>query len=206
MPLSFDDLLALRPASVRAKCIIVGGISARYRAASASTPAARAVPDLLFERGGDGAFASRGTPSALAATGTHDLPPLAGWLTGADIALRHQIGLLDTSAAAADRVIRAKDRAMLTDTLRRTGDLQGAATVESLVDGAYRFLARTPSRIVMVQLDDVAGETSPVNLPGTDREHPNWRRKLSVDIEKIVADGRLQRLANIMRELRPREG
>jgi glycogen operon protein len=32
-----------------------------------------------------------------------------------------------------------------------------------------------------VQADDLAGETSAVNLPGTDRERPNRRRRLAVD-------------------------
>jgi len=30
-----------------------------------------------------------------------------------------------------------------------------------------------------------------VNVPGTFDEHPNWRRKLSLPLESIEADGRL---------------
>ena len=37
---------------------------------------------------------------------------------------------------------------------------------------------RTPSLIAIAQLDDLVGEFTAVNLPGTDRERPNWRRKL----------------------------
>jgi glycogen operon protein len=31
----------------------------------------------------------------------------------------------------------------------------------------------------------VAGEITAVNLPGTDRERPNWRRKIHVPIEDL---------------------
>ena len=34
--------------------------------------------------------------------------------------------------------------------------------------------------LVLLQADDLAVETVAQNLPGTDRERPNWRRKVSV--------------------------
>jgi 4-alpha-glucanotransferase len=30
------------------------------------------------------------------------------------------------------------------------------------------------------------GMIDPVNVPGTDREYPNWRRKLTSDIEDMM--------------------
>jgi 4-alpha-glucanotransferase len=36
-----------------------------------------------------------------------------------------------------------------------------------------------------VQLDDALGITEQANLPGTIDEHPNWRRKTPVPIEKL---------------------
>ncbi len=38
---------------------------------------------------------------------------------------------------------------------------------EAVVIGAYRYLARSPARIVMLQIEDALGEHSPVNIPGT---------------------------------------
>jgi 4-alpha-glucanotransferase len=32
-----------------------------------------------------------------------------------------------------------------------------------------------------VQADDLASETVAVNLPGTDTERPNWRRRIGVE-------------------------
>ncbi len=207
----FEDLLAiLARESTRFRCTVIGEDLGTVPNGFRERMAEQRVFSyrlLLFERNADGSFisAEQYPELALAATGTHDLPPLIGWLAGDDIALRQKIGLLDASAAQADRAIRAKDRIRLVDALRTSGDLQGAQSNEALVLAAYRFLARTPARIVMVQLDDVAGEVSPVNVPGTDREHPNWRRKLRDDIETIATDGRLERFAEILREHRPRE-
>jgi 4-alpha-glucanotransferase len=39
-----------------------------------------------------------------------------------------------------------------------------------------------------VQADDLAGETSAVNLPGTDRERPNWRRRLRGDVASLCTN------------------
>ena len=41
--------------------------------------------------------------------------------------------------------------------------------------------------MVLLQADDLAGETAAVNLPGTDRERPNWRRKVGVDADALWA-------------------
>ena len=54
--------------------------------------------------------------------------------------------------------------------------------------------------LAAIQLDDVVGETEPVNIPGTYHEYANWRRKLSLPIEEIFTDARWLRLAQIMRE------
>ena len=37
-------------------------------------------------------------------------------------------------------------------------------------------------RINALSFDDISGEKIPVNLPGTDREYKNWRRKYRTPI------------------------
>jgi 4-alpha-glucanotransferase len=54
--------------------------------------------------------------------------------------------------------------------------------------------------LAVVQMDDLIGESEPVNIPGTYREYPNWRRKLSLPLEVILNDPRWQRLASVMRD------
>ena len=66
----------------------------------------------------------------------------------------------------------------------------------SLVAAAYRFLARSPARIVLVQLDDVLGEIDQVNLPGTTGEYPNWRRKSRVRLDDLPGDERIAQIAS----------
>jgi len=51
----------------------------------------------------------------------------------------------------------------------------GAPPIAEVMAGAYRFIADTPSELVLVQAEDLAGMRTGVNLPGTDTERPNWR-------------------------------
>jgi 4-alpha-glucanotransferase len=61
--------------------------------------------------------------------------------------------------------------------------------------------ARSQSRIMLFQLDDLQLLEAPVNIPGTDREYPNWRRKQKLDTSLLFADSNIQALmASISRE------
>ena len=51
----------------------------------------------------------------------------------------------------------------------------------------HRYACASPSALVLIQADDLAGETMMLNLPGTDRERPNWRRKLAVETDALWA-------------------
>ena len=42
-----------------------------------------------------------------------------------------------------------------------------------------------------------------INLPGTVFEHPNWRRKLSCELQELTADAAVRALAKTLRRLRP---
>ena len=62
---------------------------------------------------------------------------------------------------------------------------------------AARTLARTPSRLVMVALEDVLGVADQINLPGTVRQYPNWRKRLPLPVEKLGNDPGLRRIADV---------
>ena len=49
----------------------------------------------------------------------------------------------------------------------------------------HALVAATPALLALVQADDLAGETVAVNLPGTDKERPNWRQRLDVDVAAL---------------------
>ncbi len=206
----FDALLGvLARESVRSRCVVIGEDLGTVPPGFRDTMASNSILSyriLLFEREGDGAFLPPDAyPAlALAATGTHDLPPLTGWLLGNDIDLRRQLGLIDPAAAPAERAAREADIAQLCAALAEHADLGDARDPEAIVLAAYRYLAQSKARIVMLQLEDVIGETSPVNVPGTYMEYPNWRRKLRDDVDAIASSRRLDRFAATLRELRPR--
>ncbi len=205
-----EDLLGiLVRESVRAHCIVIGEDLGTVPPGFRERMAANNVLSyriLLFERGNGGGFLPpEAYPEiALAATGTHDLPPLAGWLEGDDIALGERLGLIDAGAAGRERGARERDVAQLREALRTNGDIDEGAGTADVVLGAYRYLARSPARIVMLRIEDALGEREPVNVPGTNAEYPNWRRKLPVELDAIAGDGRLERFASVLRELRPR--
>ncbi len=141
---------------------------------------------LYFQRGADGEFLPpHAYPAdALATVETHDHVPLAGYWSGADLPLRRRLGV---SVETPEE--RARDRAALARRLAADGGL----TAESpgpgeVLRAAHTLLARTPCALVGVALDDLGGETEPVNVPGVGPErYPSWTRKMTRSIEEIAA-------------------
>jgi 4-alpha-glucanotransferase len=218
----FEELLAVACAeSVRARCLIVGEDLGnvpegfRERMARQSILSYRV---LLFEREADGSFKPPDCYPALglATATTHDLPPIAGWSVARDIDIWDRTGLMPADWSQSARAARRVDVSRLLEALHRSGELNGAAfeaahrtvdarsedpaSYDELVRAVYRYLAKTPSRLVLVALDDALAEFDQVNLPGTFFEYPNWRRKNAFDLERIASDGRIAALAAEVRE------
>ena len=181
--------------SARARCLVVGEDLGtvpegfRERLAAADVLSSRV---LWFERDGAGFVdPSRYPVKAAACVSTHDLPTVAGWWTGADVDEKEALGLLTAEAADAERSERLASKEALAAALVRAGvtegaHVDGAAPHDAAITAAiHRYVGASPSGLVMIQADDLAGETMAVNLPGTDRTRPNWRRKLSVDVDAL---------------------
>jgi len=64
---------------------------------------------------------------------------------------------------------------------------------------AHEFLARTGSAVAFVQVDDLFGEKDQLNVPGTDREYPNWRRRNDRPVGDLLSDPVARGLLDIMR-------
>lgn len=205
-------ILALE--SRRQKCVVIGedlgtlpvGFQERMRAA-----AVLSYRLLYFSQDSGGHFvAPRHYPaSAAVAVGTHDLATLAGFWRGRDLEIRTQLGLYPSTASkAAAFEKRARERMALIHALKQEGLLppsfpeQPGELTFDLVTALYRFLARTPSRLLLLHLEDVIGEVEQVNIPGTITEHPNWRRKILLDLEELQRDPRLTALAVAISEER----
>ncbi len=161
---------------------------------------------LLFERD-DESFRPPGEYPAdsVASAGTHDLPTLAGWWTGTDIDTRERLGWIDAGTAREERDERERSRAQLVRALRDAGCLAEAQDPDesTLLAATHRFLARTDSRVVLAQLEDLLGQHEQVNVPGTTTEEPNWRRKLALPIDAFEGNDTFADAVRIMREERP---
>ncbi len=135
---------------------------------------------------------------AVAMTTTHDLPTVAGWWRGTDLEVRRTLAL--PSPYEISR--RDTDRAALWSTFTAEGIASGPAPPADqpaqAVDDAIRLVARTPSPLALVPLEDLLGSTEQPNLPGTTDEHPNWRRRLPAPagdlLKQPAAKARLESL------------
>ena len=191
-----DDLIAvLAQESLRAACVVVGedlgtvpdGFRERLDAADVLS-----YRIVAFEREGKAYTPpSRYPAKAAVCASTHDLPTLAGWWAGKDLAEKRQLGLLDEDGAGAARAERLMDKAALAAALDAAGVEHGApidpaGLHDVAITGAiHRYAAQTPAALLLLQADDLAGEVDALNLPGTDRERPNWRRKVGVEVGKL---------------------
>lgn len=164
---------------------------------------------LWFEqdRDGDGGPlpAERWREYCLSSVTTHDLPPTAGYLAGDHVRLRESLGLLTRPAAAELEASRAELAAWQAE-LRRVGLLaEGEADPEQTIVALYRYLGRTPSRLLGVALTDAVGDRRTQNQPGTTDEYPNWRVPLTgpngrqILLEDIFSDRRAANLAEAVR-------
>lgn len=172
---------------------------------------------LYFERDGQRFVRPRAWPSlSIACLSTHDLPTLAGWWRGSDVALRLEHGLIEPDQAARQTRARTFERREMLDAFSRNAvmsrraertladsDHVEDASYETLAVAAHRFIARTNSRLACMRLADAVGEAHPTNLPGTSDGYPNWRRKLDVPLERLPSLPLFGKLAAAMQKERP---
>lgn len=160
---------------------------------------------LFFEQDARGFIPpSAYPPNALACLSTHDMPTFRGWWRGTDIGLRHEAGLIGPDENAAQQVRRTEERDLLLRDLGAAGHKVDADDPASVVVALHRHLAAAPSRMFAVRLEDLAAEDDPVNVPGTSNEYPNWRRKLRVDLDTVIASPLFGRIVAAVRAERPR--
>jgi 4-alpha-glucanotransferase len=137
---------------------------------------------LWFERRADGSPRRPGgwRRGCLATVGTHDMPPAAAFLTGEQVTIRSELGLLtrpEPQEQAAAQTELAGWLAMLSDEGLLAGPARPSAA--DFTTALYAYLTRTPAVLIGVSLADAAGERRPQNMPGTVDEYPNWRIPLS---------------------------
>ncbi len=153
---------------------------------------------------------------ALVSATTHDLPTLAGFWIGRDIDARRDAGLLtDEAAYQSMRGDRAREKQKLLDVLfelkllpdwfphdaTETPELTG-----ELHNAIVGFLASTPSKLMVLNQEDLLKQVEQQNLPGSTAEYPNWRRKMKCTVEELWTSAEIQNFALMFRSWLERTG
>jgi 4-alpha-glucanotransferase len=114
--------------------------------------------------------------NCMATVGTHDVPPVAAFRTGEQVAVRARLGLLsrpeETEREEAQRLLAQWQGALARQGLIPPGPLPGP---DAFTVALYAYLARTAAALVGVSLADAVGDRRAQNLPGTKDEYPNWQ-------------------------------
>jgi 4-alpha-glucanotransferase len=166
---------------------------------------------LLFEQELDGSFKSPEAyvSNAVATVTTHDLPTLRGWWEEHDLTLRDRLNLYPTQQMREQaHAQRAAERLQLLYALTkeklwhwRQGEPLPPYS-SALARAIHVFLGLSRAGIALIQLEDLIGMTDPVNVPGTDREHANWQRKILMNTVDIFARPEVRDMIDAMNRAR----
>lgn len=149
----------------------------------------------------------------LAFIANHDVPTLKAWWNLKDLVLRQQMSLLPEGVSLEEaEAYREHEKRMLLQWLDELAllpdewqDRNSCRSFDTILGSAiFRACGATNAQLVSVQLDDLAGLESPVNIPGTDKEYPNWRRKLPVTLEELFASKDTRQMLAAVKETRDR--
>lgn len=123
----------------------------------------------------------------------HDVPTFKAWWLQSDLTLRNALKLfINNDQLEQAQQSRNRDKENVIAWLRFHQTTEQDISFDSSTGLIYRLLvttlARSPSKLLTLQLDDLADEELPVNIPGTDQEYPNWRRRLRKHVTAIFKD------------------
>lgn len=150
-------------------------------------------------------------PQALAMIANHDVPPLKAWWNGSDQLLRREIGLIGSDdKMQSEQTHRQGEKQQLLHWLADQNLLPAAwedrdvsrPLDEALTLAIVRACAQVSARLLSLQIDDLAGVDTPVNIPGTSTEYANWRRKIPVPLEDIFTNPVSLDILQALREAR----
>lgn len=170
---------------------------------------------LFFERWDNGLYYRPEIypEQSMVTVSTHDLSTMKGWWTGNDLKWRQELNLYPNEQMGIDeRAGRVTDREQLLAALEYEGVLSSdefpaakpAVMNHALSRAVQAFLAKAPSRILLVPLEDALGLNEQVNIPGTTDEHPNWRRRLPFTINEFWQHVDMQNIVSVMNTERPK--
>jgi 4-alpha-glucanotransferase len=215
----WEDLLGiLALESVRHRAVIVGedlGTVPDFVREKLDAAGVLSYRVFYFERGQGGelkrpdAYPRR----SLAVVTTHDLPTLAGFWTGEDVEVRERLCLYRDEPAHRRAVEeRQCDKAGILRALQREGILPHGLSEapdsnqpfsQELSGAIHTYVARSPSSFMLVTLEDLVGDGTQVNLPGTLDSYPNWSHKTPLTLDEVQVNSNARYLASVLRTIRP---
>lgn len=168
---------------------------------------------FFFETAEDGGFISPAhyAPQSMSALCTHDMPTLRGFWHCDDLKMGKELGLYPDEAQLAELFDeRLKAKQGILDSVAWHGYLPACVGRDAryvpmdinLSEGLQLHMAAGASSLLSVQLEDWLEMDKPVNIPGTVDEYPNWRRKLSVNLDDLFASEAVNRIATNLTETR----
>lgn len=172
---------------------------------------------FFFEQAEDGGFYSPAhyPVQSMSTLTTHDMPTLTGYWHCLDLELGKELGLYPTEEILSGLYISRHENKQ--DILN---SLHGHASIPDWMDrcvdhmpmskelnfGMQLHMAAGSSSLLSLQLEDWLQMDKPVNIPGTFKEYPNWKRKLNRDLEDIFTDPELINLAEGLTRTRKQAG
>ena len=144
---------------------------------------------------------------AMSALTTHDMPTLVGWWEKQDLILGQKLGLYTKDQALNLGLDRDRQKQRILDSLHGLGscldDVPFKAQdipymTEPLCKALQYHMCKGSCLLFSSQLEDWIFVKNPVNIPGTFREYPNWRRKLTMDIDDIFKKEFVTKLTDAM--------
>lgn len=170
---------------------------------------------FFFEQAEDGGFYSPAhyPVQSMSTLTTHDMPTLIGFWHCLDLELGKELGLYPTEEILqtlyADR---HENKQAILDTLHghlsvddSVGrDVNYTGMTQALNYGMQTHMAAGSSSLLSLQLEDWLQMDKPVNIPGTFNEYPNWRRKLSQNLESVFSNNDIRDLADKLTQARQR--
>ncbi|UPQ89487.1 4-alpha-glucanotransferase [Vibrio sinaloensis] len=148
---------------------------------------------------------------SMSALCTHDMPTLRGFWHCDDLKMGEELGLYpDAEQLKGLFADRLESKQGILDSVAWHGylpegvgrDAQYVPMDSYLAEALQLHVAAGASTLLSVQLEDWLEMDKPVNIPGTVDEYPNWRRKLSMNLDQIFAHEGVNRIAHKLTEVR----
>ncbi len=144
---------------------------------------------MIFER----VPPARYPRQSFAAVTTHDLPTVAGIVSGADLEDQAAAGVTADPSALA----------LLRSRLIAAAGIGPDASPPDIVEALHARLASAPPALVAGALEDALGVAERPNLPGTTHtRRDNWSRALPMPLEELVTDAGVERVTLALRRTR----